>query len=80
MDIRFLSAFLLWCAAANYAILLLSFAFYAARRDWMHRLHGRWFHLSAPRIDGIAYACFGAYKLAIWFLLIVPGLVLHFLG
>ena len=76
MDTHALAEFLLWCAAANYALLLLSFGVFLAARDRMHRLHRRWFALPDPWIDGIVYAWFGAYKLAIWFLLIVPAIVL----
>lgn len=76
MDDHPLAGFLLWCAAANYALLLLSFGCFLVGRGWMHRLHGRWFGLPGPWIDAIAYAWFAAYKLAIWFLLIVPGIVL----
>lgn len=80
MDKHALAVFLFWCAIANYVLLMASFGVFLAGRDWMHRLHGRWFDLSASRMDAIVYALFGAYKLAIWFLLLVPALVLAFLG
>lgn len=80
MDAHSLAEFLLWCAAANYGLLLLSFGFFLAFRDWMHRVHQRWFALPGPWIDVIVYAWFGAYKLAIWFLLLVPAAVLLVLG
>lgn len=56
MASNFVSGLLPWCAAANDAILLLAFEIYLLRLDWMHRLHARWFDLSAPLIDGIVYA------------------------
>jgi hypothetical protein len=42
----------------------------------MYRLHHRWFELSKNQFDAFAYAFFGLYKLAIWALMLVPGLVL----
>ncbi len=79
MDHRSLAEFLFWCAAVNYGLLLLAFGFFLVARDWMHKLHRRWFALPDPWIDAVVYAWFGAYKLAIWFLLLVPALVLLFL-
>ena len=46
----------------------------------MQRLHQRWFALSDVQIDALLYAFFGIYKLAIWFFLLVPALVLWCLG
>jgi len=42
----------------------------------MYRLHCRWFDLSATRFDELIYGLIGLYKLAIWFFLLIPGLVL----
>lgn len=76
MDASFWSPFLLWCAALNYGLLLLGFAAYAAFREPIQRLHGRWFALSPSAFDATAYLIFGLYKIAIWMFLIVPYLVL----
>ena len=38
-----------WSTLVNWGILLVWFAFFALARDWMQRLHGRWFHLSAEQ-------------------------------
>ena len=46
----------------------------------MRRLHQRWFALTDAQIDGYMYAFLGFYKLATWFFLLVPALVLHFLA
>lgn len=70
------AVFLLWCAAAHYILLVLSFALFATRRDALYRLHTRW--LSTPRryYDAVAFGCLAFYKLVIWLFFLVPGLVL----
>jgi hypothetical protein len=68
--------FLLWCAVANYGLLLVASFAAVALRTPMHRLHQRWFALTDAQIDAFLYAFLGLYKLAIWFFLLVPALVL----
>jgi hypothetical protein len=75
-----LVAFLLWCALANYLLLLVSFFVTIWLRGPMRRLHQRWFALDDAQIDGYLYVLFGFYKLAIWFFLLIPAIVLHFTG
>jgi len=72
--------FLLWCAAVNYAVLVLVWIVFLAARQPMRRLHQRWFALTDAQIDGYMYAFLGFYKLATWFFLLVPAFVLHFLA
>ena len=69
--------FLLWCALGNYILLVVSFFATTWFRRPMRLLHRRWFELTDAQIDGYMYAFFGFYKLAIWFLLLIPALVLH---
>jgi hypothetical protein len=69
------TSFLAWAAAINYAILLLAFLAYLMAHDGMYRLHRRWFELTRPQFDLSCYAFFGLYKLAIWFFLLVPLIV-----
>jgi hypothetical protein len=80
MDHERLVSFLLWCALANYGLLMLSFLASIWMRGPMRRIHQRWFALSDAQIDGLLYAFFGLYKLAIWFFLLVPALVLWATG
>lgn len=72
-------AFLLWCALANYAMLILVFAAFVWLRGPMRQLHRRWFDLTDAQIDGCMYLFLGFYKLAVWFLLLIPAIVLHLL-
>lgn len=76
MNIDWWIRFLAWAAVLNYGILLLTFFLFLAMRGWIHRVHGRWFALSPSQIDMACYAFMACYKLAVWFFLLVPLLVL----
>lgn len=80
MNVGYLRDFLLWCAVVNYGILLVWFLVFVAAHDWMFRLHGRWFHLSLERFDGIHYAGMALYKIGILLFILVPCVVLWALG
>ena len=71
---------LLWCAVINYGVLLVWFLVFLLARDWMHRLHGRWFRLSVEQFDGIHYAGMAIFKLGIILLYLVPYLALCLVG
>jgi hypothetical protein len=53
------------------------FLFFAFAHEWMHRLHARWFTLTAERFDAIHYAAMAIYKMGIILLNIVPYLALR---
>lgn len=76
MNLDFLCRFLMWSLAINYAILITWFLAFVVARDFMHRLHGRWFRLSNDTFDAIHYGGMAVYKLAIFFFNLVPLLAL----
>ncbi|MEX0701514.1 MAG: DUF6868 family protein [Planctomycetales bacterium] len=71
---------LLWCAIINYGVLLYWFLMFAFARDWVHRLHGRWFRLSAERFDALHYVGMTLYKLGILLFNLVPYIALRIVG
>jgi hypothetical protein len=77
MSIELVRGFLLWCAIVNYGLLLWWFLLFVLAHDWMHRLHGRWFRLSAESFDTIHYAGMALYKIGILLFNIVPYVALH---
>jgi hypothetical protein len=72
-----LQAFLLWCAAINYGVLLLAFGAWAFAGDALYRLHARWFRLDRADCERAIYLMLGVYKLAIWLLFLVPWIALR---
>ncbi len=80
MTIAWTRSFLLWCTVINYGILIVWFLVFTLAHDWMQRLHGRWFRLSANQFDVLHYAGMAIYKIGVILFNLVPLVVLYFLG
>jgi len=65
MSIELARNFLLWCTVVNYAILLVWFLVFAFARDWIRRIHGRWFRLSGDQFDALHYGGMAIFKIGI---------------
>ena len=76
MTVDQVRAFLGWCTLINYAVLVVWFLFFLFVRDWMRKLHTRWFRLPAAHFDAIHYAGMGLYKLGIFLFNLVPYVAL----
>ena len=72
-----LDEFLLWCTILNYLVLLLWFLAFFLAHDWMFRLHGRWFRLTATQFDALHYGGMAVYKVGILLLNLVPYIALN---
>ena len=51
----FLFRFLLFSAIVNYAVLIAWFLAFVFAREWMRKVHGRWFKLPDATFDAIHY-------------------------
>jgi hypothetical protein len=80
MTIEMMRAALLWCAVINYGVLLVWFVVFVLAHDGLHRLHGRWFHLSAEHFDALHYAGMTLFKVGILMFNLVPYLALRLVG
>ena len=49
-------------------------------RDWIYRMHSRWFRISEERFDAIHYAGMAIFKTAIFLFNLVPYLALRIVG
>ena len=72
-----LSDFLLFCTILNYLALLLWFVAFTGAHDWMFKLHGRWFRLTAVQFDALHYGGMAVYKVGILLLNLVPYVALN---
>ena len=72
MNIQSIQEVLLWCTVINYAILLLWLFFFILARDWMYRLHTRWFNISHQNFDTIHYAGMAIFKTGVALFNLVP--------
>ena len=75
-----LSDFLLWCTVLNYLVLLLWFVAFSLGHDWMLKLHGRWFRLTAAQFGSVHYGGMAVYKIGILILNLVPYIALNVIG
>ena len=80
MTMEFARHFLLLCTVGNYAILTVWFLVFVWAHDWLWRLHGKWFRLSAEQFDVLHYAGMSAFKIGIMLLNLVPLAVLSISG
>lgn len=77
MSLETLRAFLGWCTIVNWVILLLWWLVIVLARDWMHRLHGRWFRLSPESFDEAHYRGMAYCKVGVILFNFTPYLVLR---
>jgi hypothetical protein len=75
-----LKPFLLWCTVINYAVLIVWFVAFGLARDFLYRMHTRWFRLTPEAFDAVHYGGLALYKLGILLFNLVPLLALVILG
>jgi hypothetical protein len=71
---------LLWCAVLNYGLVVVWFLLYVLAREWLYRLWGRWFRLTAEQLDTINFAGMVLYKVGILLFNLVPYVALRIVG
>ena len=69
-----------WCAFINSFVLLLWLAMFAVGRDWIYKMHGRWFRISEEQFDAIHYGGMALFKVGIFLFNLAPYLALHAAG
>ena len=72
MSLEMLSNWLLVCGLINMAMLMLWGMMFIFARDWIYKVHTKWFNLSDEKFDGIHYSGMALYKLVIFFFNLVP--------
>ena len=72
MNDSILRQFLLYSLIINYIILLIWFFTFIYAREFLRKLHGKYFNLSDHTFDAIHYAGMAIYKIAILLLNLVP--------
>lgn len=80
MTLETLRSFLLWCTVINYGMLLVWFLLFMTARNFMRRVHGRWFPLTEREFYLVHYAGMGLYKLGIILFNLVPLIALYVLS
>jgi hypothetical protein len=80
MSIDVARNFFLWCAVINYLVLMVWFLLIVSPHQWLYRLWGKWFPLTAEQFDVINFAGIVLYKLGILLFNLVPYVALRIVG
>ena len=72
-----LQSLLGWCALIDIILLTLWLLMFTLGRDFIYRLHSRWFHLSPTQFDAIHYAGMALLKMFTLIFFLIPYLVLR---
>jgi hypothetical protein len=72
MSLEILRNWLLVCGLINMAMLMLWAMMFIFARDWIYKVHTKWFKLSDEKFDSIHYSGMALYKLVIFFFNLVP--------
>lgn len=80
MDLQTLRTFFLWCTIIDMGLLMLTFLMFAFARDWIYRIHSKWFPISRESFDMAIYALMGGFKIAVFVFNVVPCVALHLVG
>ena len=72
-----LRVFLAWCSVINIGVLIFWLLWFQLAHDFVYRVHGQGFNLSAERFDALHYSGMLFYKVCIFLFNIVPYLVLR---
>ena len=70
----------LWCSIINYGLLVVWFLLLALLREWLYRLWGKWFRLSAAQFEAINFAGMALFKIGILLFNVVPYVALRIVG
>jgi hypothetical protein len=80
MTLELIRATLAWSTLLNFVVLLSWFLLFVLARDWMYRLHSRWFRLSEETFAALHYGGMGLFKLGILLFNLMPYLALRIIG
>jgi hypothetical protein len=80
MNIQMAREVLLWCSIINYGLLVVWFLLLVLLHEWLYRLWGKWFRLSAEQLDAINFAGMVLFKIGVLLFNVVPYVALRILG
>ena len=80
MDMNTLEQFFLWCTVINFIIFLLSFIMITLMKNFIIRMHGKWYKIPEEKFDLIFYNFMLYYKIAILFFNLVPYIAVRIIS
>lgn len=81
MNLATIRGALLWCSIIDYVLLLVWFLLFVGARDFIYRLHRKWFRsLSGEHFDALHYGAMALFKIGILLFNVVPLIALWITG
>ncbi len=80
MDIETLTAFFMWCTIINGAMFVVSAAVCILARDFVYRVHSKWFSMPRETINVAIYSFIGLFKIVFIVFNVVPYVALLIVG
>ncbi len=66
-----------WCSLIYIIVLLFWLLILKIGRNWIYKLHSKWFEISAEKLNVIHYTLMGFFKIILIVFFLVPYLVLR---
>ena len=76
MNIQTLAEFFKWCSVINIGLLFFAFLMIVGLKEFVYKLHSKWFPLPRETFNALIYAIFGFYKIIVFVFNIVPYIAL----
>ena len=80
MALEEIRATLAWCSVINIGLLLWWLLCIIFARDWVYKMHSRWFNIPVEKFDSIHYAGIAFFKISIFLFNLVPYFALRIVG
>jgi hypothetical protein len=80
MDIETLRQFFLWCTIFGGGMLIVSSLVCTFAREWVYRMHSRWFPMPKETFNVVIYCFVGLFKILVILFGLIPYLALVVIG
>ncbi len=76
MDLQTFTSFFMWCTIINGGIFVVWTVFSLFARDFMYRVHSKWFSIPRETFEPVIYSFLGLFKIVYLVFNVVPYLAL----
>ncbi|MBE0536230.1 MAG: hypothetical protein IH624_11230 [Phycisphaerae bacterium] len=80
MDVVLLRSFFGWCTVLNVGLLVFTALVLSLGRDWVYRMHSRFYPLPRDTFNVVIYSFIGVYKIVVIVFNLVPYIALSIIG
>lgn len=77
MSVETITKVLAWCTTINLCLLILWSVLFTTSRDWILRIHSKWYKLSPEQFNAIHYGAIAFYKILFLVFNLIPYLALR---